>query len=105
MVRRDQGEASAWQLDADDLDAARIVNVVEVQEGKEARIRPAAPQIVLQVDALQTAAQQLRRESAHPLVEVAKHQFRAADVLVRDDRREPFGLMAPLEDCRAEVNV
>ena len=54
-----------------------------------------------QVDAVQLLAQQRGRQPAHPLVEIAEHQLRAARRAGRDDdRRQPLGLMAALEDAR-----
>ena len=38
MIGRDEREARARQLDADDLDAARIVDVIEVKDREESRV-------------------------------------------------------------------
>jgi hypothetical protein len=42
MIGRDESEARARQLDVENLDLARVVDVIEVQERKDARVGPAA---------------------------------------------------------------
>ena len=54
---------------------------------------------------MQAIGQHLGREAAHPLVEVAEHQLRAADVPIGDDGRQPLRLMTPFENRRAEMDV
>jgi hypothetical protein len=49
---------------------------IQVQNRKHAWIRPAAPQVRPQVDALQPLRQHLRRQPAHPFVEVTEHDLR-----------------------------
>src|SRR5436190_3836129 len=105
MIGRDQREPRPRQLDADDVHPAGIVNVIEVEQREETGIGSPPFQVVAQVNALQPSAEQLRRRAAHPLVEVAKHNLRAPDMAVRDDVRQPLGLIAPLEDRGAKVDV
>src|SRR5689334_14392624 len=76
-----------------------------MQDREDAGIRPPAPQVIAQVDAVQALVQHLRREPAHPLVEIADDELRSGGVPVGDDRREPLRLMAALEDRGAEMHV
>src|SRR6185436_20003116 len=108
MVRGHQRQPRPRQPDVDDLDLARVVDVIEVQHRKEAGIGPLralARQEVAQIDAVQLLAQERGRQAAHPLVEVADHQLGPVDVAIGDDRRQALRLVAPLEQRRAEMNV
>ena len=105
MVRRDQRLARARNLDAGDLDVAFVVNVVEMQEGQDARVSAFPLQVHAQVDRLQLLAQRRRGDAAAPLVEIAQHDLRRVDAAVLHDRRQPLGLVAPLAKRGAEVHV
>src|SRR5207249_12334664 len=87
------------------LDASRIVDVIEVKDREESRVGTPPPQVIPQVDAVQPLAQHLRRQTAHPLVEVAEHELGAGDVPIAHHRRETKRLMPPLEDRGAEMHV
>ncbi len=54
---------------------------------------------------LNSALSVLRRQAAHPLVEVAEDDLRPGDAVVVDERGEPRRLVAPLEHGGAEVHV
>src|SRR5436190_3386172 len=105
VVGRDERQPRPRELDADDGDGAVVIDVIQMQDGEDAGIRPAAPQVVRQVDAVQLFGQDQRRLPAHPLVEVAEDQFRTGDVSIRDNGGEPFGLVRPLQNRGAEMNV
>ena len=105
MIRRHQRQPCARQFHLHDFDLPLVVDVIEVQHRKHARIRPATPQVRAQVDALQALVEHRRREPSHPLVEVAEHDLRAANAAIVDDGLEAPGLMASFEKRRAQVDV
>ena len=53
MVRRHQGETGAGKLQFHDFHFSLVINVIQVQDGKDARVGAAAPQVPPQVDALE----------------------------------------------------
>ena len=79
--------------------------MVEVQDRKKTRVGAAVGQMIAEVDAVQALAEHLGRQAAHPLVEIAEHELRSADVPIANDRRQPLGLMPPLEDGGPEMHV
>jgi len=105
MVRRDEREPRARELDADDLHPPRVVDVVEVQQREESGIGAPSLQVIAQVDAVQFFAEQRRRQPLHPFIEIAEDDLRSADVAIRGDRGEPVRLVAALENRGAEVHV
>ena len=90
---------------AADLDVALVIDVVQMQQREDARVRAAAFQVRVDVDALEERAEGVGGEAAHPLVEVAENHLRALDAPVVDERRQPRRLVPPLEHRRAEMDV
>ena len=66
-----------------DRDVAVEVDVIEVDEREEARIRPPALQMAVEVDALQAVLERGRDDPApRPLVEIAEHDLRRGDAAI-----------------------
>src|SRR5919108_5476229 len=105
MIRRDQGQPRSRQLYTEDLEPSRVVDVIEMQNRKQARVGAPPLQMVAEVDAVQPFTEERRRETAHPLVEVAEHELRTAHVPIGDDRGEALRLVPPLEDRGTEMHV
>ena len=105
MIRCDERQPRPRQLDPHNLDPAGVVDVIEVEHRKQARVGSPTPEVVPQVDAVQLFGQQRGRQTSHPFVEVAQHQFGPRDMAVEDDGRQALCLMPPLENCGAEVDV
>ena len=89
-----------------DLDAgALVIDVIEVHEREEPRVGPPALQVPGEIDAVQLLGEDVARQPARPLVEIAEHDLRPGDAPVVDDAGEPDGLFAALEQRRPEVDV
>src|SRR4029079_569386 len=52
MVRRHQRLAGAGELEATDLDLSFVIDVIEMQNGEDARVGAAAFQMLVDIDAL-----------------------------------------------------
>lgn len=105
MVRRQERKPRTRHGQTEHLQAARVVDVVEVQNREEAWIGAPPLEIAADVHAPQLSAQQDRGQTAHPLVEVAQHDFGTADVAVADDLGQALSLIPSLENGGAEVDV
>ncbi len=105
VIRRHQRQPRSRQLHLHHLDVSLVVDVIQVQDGEHARIRPPAAEVCPQINALQPGRQHLRGEPAHPFIEVPEHDFRGAHTPVVQDRAEPPGLMAPFENRGSQVHV
>src|SRR4029453_8515475 len=105
VVGRHQRLAGSRQLDPDDLDVALIVDVIQVQNREDAWIGAPAAQVRAEIDSLQALRQQRRRQTPHPLVEVAEHHFRAGYSPVAYERGEALGLEPTLEIRGAKMHV
>ena len=99
MVRGDERSARAGKLHAADGDVALEVDVIEVQEGKEAGIGPPALEMRKEAQALQPLSQDVVHEAAAPFVEVAEHHPGAVHAPVVHPGGEPRRLIAALQQC------
>src|SRR5262249_6419167 len=93
------------QVDPCDLDIPRVVDVIKVEEWKEAWIRASALEVILKIDAFQLRAEECRREAAHPLVEVADDNLGAGHVPLGHDACYSAGLVQAFENRGAEMDV
>ncbi len=79
--------------------------MVEVQHRQHAGIRPPALEVRRQVHALEHLAQGPRRQTLHPLVEVAEQHLRSLDRGVGHELGQLRRLPEALAHARAEVHV
>jgi hypothetical protein len=61
--------------------------------------------VCAKVNTLQAFGEECCREAAHPLVEVSKNDLRLRNASVVDDGAQATGLISPLEEGGAEMNV
>src|SRR6476660_5938215 len=105
MVRRHQRLAGACQLESADLDLSFVINVIEVQNGEDARIRATPLQVLVDIDALKERAEGAGGEAAHPFIEVAEDDLGSLDALVVDESGQPGRLIPSFEHGGAEMDV
>ena len=67
-------------------------------------MRPPA-QVLAEVDALQPLGEDVLRDAARPLVEIAQDDLRPRHAPIVNERGELGGLVAPLEQRRAQMDV
>ena len=107
VIRGEEGGARAVEGQPLQLQRVVVVDVVEMHEGQEPRIRPLPLEVLADIHALQVRAEEMRGEAGRPLVEVPEHDARPGELLVAQDLhvREPSALVAPLDVVRAQVDV
>jgi hypothetical protein len=106
MVGCHERAPRARQFDIPNLHrGALVVDMIQMQERKNTRIRSASLQVRKEIDAVQGLGQHLRRQSTGPLVEVAQHHFGAVDSAIPHDLRELNRLVPALEQRRTEVHI
>ena len=90
------------------LDGQTVVeiDVVEMEERQDARVRPGARQMGREIGEMKFGRERTSHQSVVPVVEVAQHDSLAGDV---HGVEQPFideaGLRAPFADRRAQVHV
>ena len=67
--------------------------------------REAFDGIVSSGDVTRSIIEQRRGQSSHPLVEIAQHELRSADMTIGDERRQSLRLIAPFEQRGTQVHV
>jgi hypothetical protein len=97
MVGGDERESCARKLDAAELDVPTEIDVVQVQEREEPRVRAPASQMRVEVHAAESLRQDVSDESAPPFVEVAEQNLRVRHAAIVNPRREPRSLVTTFE--------
>src|ERR1051325_7539950 len=96
-------------VEGEELQGSVVVDVVEMEQGEDARKRAAPLELLLDVDALEMRAEELGGEAARPLVEVAEHDLGPGQLGAMENplvaRAEPPALVPPLHERGAEVDV
>ena len=108
MIRRHERQARARELDADDLQLSRVVDVIEVQHRKQAGIRPRAACAGDNPAGRRYSVSRSGAPSPSPRIHSLKSPstiFGPVTWRSDDNRRQPLRLMPALEDRRAEVDV
>src|SRR4030095_5428959 len=80
VVRRNEGRPCPRHFDPQNFHPTGVIDVIEVENREYTWVGPAAPEVVLQVDAVELFAQKRCGQPPRPFIEITKHQFRAIDV-------------------------
>src|SRR5262245_43371942 len=107
MIRSDQRGAATVQLGVNQLQRFVVVDVIQMQEGKDPGIGGGASQSRANVGAAEMFIEQARGQSARPFVEVAHQHTRAYVVAVLEHVVvEQFArLAAALGEGSSQVDV
>ena len=106
MIAGYERETTAVRESVFDFQMIVVINMVEMEKRKNARISSSAREMFKQIGRTKMRFQKPRRQTARPLVEIAEHQARRVVLSIQDlVVEQSFDLLAPLEKSRAEMNI
>src|SRR5262245_19822793 len=104
MIRRHQRAARAGEFDTADVDLTLVIDVIQVQDREKTWIGAATTQMRFDIDALEQRTERMRRQPAHPFIEIAQDDLRPGHTMIVDECGKTRRLIAALENRRSEVH-
>ena len=107
MIRRDECRAAFMAVEAFQVERPFEIDIIQAKNREPARKRAGSSEIAANVRLIEVGCQRGRHRTAQPLIEVAKHDPWATQMVVRHDPfvdKSPY-LPALLKESRAEMDI